>query len=100
VRDEHVISLDDAIRRMTLEPARRLERRVPAMRKKGRVQVGADADLVAFDASTIADRATYRDPTIAPAGMKWVIVNGTIVVRRGALTTGAAPGVAIRAPIK
>jgi len=100
VRDEHIISLTDAIRRMTLEPARRLEARVPQMKQKGRVQAGADADLVVFDAATIADRATYREPTIAPAGVPWVVVNGTIVVRRGVRTKGVTPGIPIRAPIQ
>jgi N-acyl-D-aspartate/D-glutamate deacylase len=70
------------------------------MKRKGRVQAGADADLVVFDPSTIADRATYRDPTVAPAGINWVVVNGTIVVRRGAVAKGVAPGVPIRAPIR
>lgn len=100
VRDQHVISLPDALRRMTLEPARRLEARVPAMKRKGRVQAGADADLVVFNPSTIADRATYQSPTTAPAGMDWVLVNGTIVVRRGSLVKGNSPGRPIRAPIK
>jgi len=73
----------DAVRRMTLAPARRLERRVPAMKHKGRIQLGADADLTIFDASRIADRATYREPTRAPDGIVAVVVNGVPVVRDG-----------------
>jgi N-acyl-D-aspartate/D-glutamate deacylase len=100
VRDEHVISLSDAIRRMTLEPARRLEARVPQMKRRGRVQPGADADLVVFDAATIADRATYREPATAPAGIPYVLVNGTVVVRHGALEKSVVPGRPVRAMIE
>jgi N-acyl-D-aspartate/D-glutamate deacylase len=98
VRDDHVVPLMDALRRMTLEPARRLERRTPAMAKKGRIKVGADADLTIFDPATVIDRATYEDASIPSAGIPCVIVGGQPVVERGELTA-ARPGRAVRAPI-
>jgi dihydroorotase len=87
----------DAIRRMTLLPAQRLEARVPAMKTKGRLSVGADADITVFDPATVIDRATYEDASIPSAGIPWVIVNGEVVVDRGEVTA-ARPGRAIRAP--
>ena len=68
------------------------------MRRKGRVRVGADADLVLFDPHTVADRATYREPTLPPIGIPYVIVNGTIVVRNGRIVPRELPGRPIRAP--
>lgn len=98
VREEGVVDLMDALRRMTIEPARRLERRTPAMTNKGRLRVGADADLTVFDPATVIDRATYEDATIPSAGIPYVIVAGQLVVDAGELTD-ARPGRAIRAPI-
>jgi len=83
---------------MTIEPARRLERRTPAMANKGRVKVGADADVTIFDPATVNDRSTYEDATIPSAGIPFVIVGGEVVVDRGELTS-ARPGRAVRAPI-
>lgn len=99
VRDEGVVDLMDALRRMTIEPARRLEKRTPAMTNKGRLRVGADADLTIFDPATVIDRATYEDATIPSAGIPYVIVAGQVVVDAGLLTE-ARPGRAIRAPIR
>jgi len=98
VREEQAITLMDAVRRMTLEPARRLQARAPAMAKKGRLQTGADADITIFDPDTVIDRATYEDGTIPSAGIPFVIVGGAVVVDRGEVTT-ARPGRAVRAPI-
>ena len=99
VRDEGVVTLMDALRRMTLEPARRLERRTPAMAAKGRVRVGADADLAIFDPATVIDRATYENAGIPSAGIPYVVVGGQVIVDRGELTI-ARPGRAIRAGVK
>jgi N-acyl-D-aspartate/D-glutamate deacylase len=99
VRDEGAVTLMDALRRMALAPAQRLERRTPAMANKGRVRVGADADLTIFDPATVIDRATYEDATIPSAGIPFVVVGGQVVVDAGELTS-ARPGRGIRAPLK
>jgi dihydroorotase len=97
VRDEGLVDLMDALGRMTVEPARRLEPRTPTMSNKGRIRVGADADIVVFDPATVIDRATYEDASIPSAGIPFVIVGGEVVVDRGELTE-ARPGRDIRAP--
>jgi dihydroorotase len=97
VRDAKSISLMDGIRKMTLMPAQRLEARVAAMKAKGRIRVGADADVTVFDAGKIIDRSTYREPGTPPVGIQHVIVNGVQVVAKGQIVEGVAPGVAIRA---
>jgi dihydroorotase len=97
VREAHSLSLMDAIRKMTLMPAQRLEARVPAMRQKGRLRVGGDADITIFDPATVLDRSTYREPSLSPAGIQHVIVNGVSVVANGQTVEGVAPGKAVRA---
>src|SRR5688572_23284336 len=97
VREEQVLSLMDAIRKMTLMPAQRLEARVPAMAQKGRIKVGADADLAIFDPATVIDRSTYEDATIPSAGIPFVLVGGQVAVDSGKVTAARA-GKAIRAP--
>lgn len=98
VREDSSLTLMSAIRKATLLPARALEARAAAMRRKGRVQVGMDADLAAFDPATLGDRATYREPRLPSAGIRFVIVNGVPVVRDGRLVAGVRPGLAIRGP--
>jgi dihydroorotase len=98
VREAHWLSLMDAIGKMTVMPAQRLEARVPAMRQKGRLRVGADADITIFDASTVVDRSTYLEPSLPPVGIQHVIVNGVSVVAYGHAVEGVAPGKAVRAP--
>src|SRR6266516_3072434 len=95
VRDSGALSLQDAVRKMTLLPAQRLERVVPAMRAKGRVQHGADADLTVFDAARVLDRATYERPAQFSEGIVHVLVHGVFVVRNSA-SVAAHPGRAIR----
>ena len=99
VREQHTLTLMDALRKMTIEPAKRMERRVSAMTHKGRLNIGADADVVVFDPQTILDRATYREPTLPPIGLRDVVVNGVIVVRNGAMRAGVFPGRAMRGPL-
>jgi dihydroorotase len=98
VRDQPAVTLVDALRRMTLEPARRLERHTPSMANKGRIRVNADADLAIFDPATVIDRSTYEDATIPSAGIPFVVIGGQVVVDRGEVTS-ARPGRAIRAPV-
>jgi len=96
VRARNVISLMDAVRKMTLLPARRLERVDPQMKHKGRVQPGADADLVVFDPAKVIDRATFEQPAQYSDGIVHVLVNGTFVVRQSQLVPRVAPGKAVR----
>lgn len=98
VREDRALSLLDALAKMTLMPAQRLERRVPAMKNKGRIRLGADADLTIFDPQTISDRATFKDPAIATVGVRFVVVNGVLVVKDGQLQANVHPGGPIRAP--
>ena len=96
VRQRKALSLMDALGKMTLLPARRLEGISPAMRHKGRVQVGADADLTLFDPATVIDRATYQRPTLTSAGIPYVIVGGVPVVDGGRIVGSAYPGKGIK----
>jgi N-acyl-D-aspartate/D-glutamate deacylase len=96
VRDQGTLSLLDAVRKMSYLPAQRLAAYVPAMRQKGRLSVGADADLAVFDLGTVRDRATYEKPMVSSVGFKYVLVNGTIVVEDGASVAGTFPGVGVR----
>jgi N-acyl-D-aspartate/D-glutamate deacylase len=96
VREKKLMTIPEALRKMTLAPAQRLEARVPAMKKKGRIQEGADADLTIFDPSTVRDRSTFEHGKVPSEGIRHVMVGGTFVVRDGNLT-GATPGQAIRA---
>ncbi len=99
VRQQRALTLMDALRKMTLMPAQRLERRVPMMRNKGRIQVGADADLTVFDPEGVIDRSTYQEPAKYAEGIKYVLVNGVVVVKGGELQTGIYPGRPVRAPL-
>jgi N-acyl-D-aspartate/D-glutamate deacylase len=99
VRERHVISLMDAVRKMTLLPARRLEVVDPEMKHKGRIQSGADADIVVFDPARVIDRATFEQPTQYSDGIVHVLVNGTFVVRGAALVPGVTPGKPVRGPV-
>lgn len=96
VRERKVLSLMDAVRKMTLLPARRLEGVDPDMRRKGRLQVGADADLTVFDPARVMDVATFENPTQYSVGIVHVLVNGTFVVRGEQLVSAVAPGRPVR----
>jgi N-acyl-D-aspartate/D-glutamate deacylase len=96
VREQKALSLMDAIRKMSLLPAQRLEKLVPAMRAKGRVKVGADADLTIFDPATVIDRATFEQPALYSEGILHVMVGGIFVVRDEKIVEGVKPGKAIR----
>jgi N-acyl-D-amino-acid deacylase len=90
VRDEGVLGLEDAIRRMTSAPAARL-----GLRDRGVIRDGAIADLVVFDPATVRSDATVDDPRRDPEGIESVLVAGVAVVDRGR-HTGATPGRSLR----
>ncbi|MGQ0589710.1 MAG: N-acyl-D-amino-acid deacylase family protein [Sphingosinicella sp.] len=92
VRDERIIPLEEAVRRLTSLPARNL-----GIAERGSLRAGMFADLAIFDPATIADRATFESPHQYAVGMRHVFVNGTQVLRDGA-HTGATPGRVVRGP--
>jgi N-acyl-D-aspartate/D-glutamate deacylase len=96
VRERKLMSLQEAIRKMSLLPAQTLEGFVPQMRRKGRLQVGMDADIVVFDPETIAEKGTYENPNQLAVGVQTVLVDGGFVVQDGALVLDAPRGRAIR----
>ena len=100
VREKGAISLMDALRKMSLMPAQMLERSTPEARQKGRLQEGADADIVVFDAKTISDRSTYENPMEPSVGVRYLIVGGNILVNEGKIVPDVFPGRALRGPGK
>ena len=100
VRDQRLLTMMDALRKMTLMPAQRLEAIVPGMKNKGRVRVGADADLTIFDPATVIDTAAFGDKAKYSEGFRHVLVAGVPIVSDGKLQTGVAPGRPVRAPIE
>jgi N-acyl-D-aspartate/D-glutamate deacylase len=96
VRQQRALGLMDAIRKMSLLPAQRLEKSVPAMRAKGRLKVGSDADIAVFDPATVIDRATFENPAQYSTGIRHVLVAGVVVVRDEKVVEGARPGKGIR----
>jgi dihydroorotase-like cyclic amidohydrolase len=99
VREEKALDLMTALRKMTLMPAQRLEKRAPIFRNKGRIRVGADADITVFDPDKIIDKATYEEPLQYSQGIQFVLVNGTLVIKDGKFVEGVFPGRAARAPV-
>ncbi|HVQ38573.1 MAG TPA: D-aminoacylase [Pyrinomonadaceae bacterium] len=92
VRELRLISLEDAIRKMTSLPAQTF-----GFRDRGMVREGFAADLTIFDDKTVADRATFDQPHQFPVGISYVMVNGEVVLANGQMTA-ARPGVAVRGP--
>jgi N-acyl-D-aspartate/D-glutamate deacylase len=99
VREEKALDLMTALRKMTLMPAERLEKRAPVFKGKGRIKIGADADITVFDPARVIDKATYEDPLQYSDGIVFVLVNGVPVLKDGRLVEGLHPGRAARAPI-
>jgi dihydroorotase len=97
VREARALTLMDAVRKSSLMPAQRLESMSPQMRQKGRLKVGADADISVFDPARVVDKATFENAAQYSDGFRYVLVNGTFVVRDGKLQDGVAPGSPIRA---
>ena len=100
VREKGTITLMDALRKMSLMPAEMLERSTPAARQKGRLQEGADADIVVFDAATISDRSTFAKPMEPSVGVRYLVVGGTIVVDEGKIVPDVFPGRPLLGPGK
>lgn len=97
VRELKALTLVDALRKMTLMPAQRLESIAPMMKNKGRIRVGADADLAVFNPATVIDKSTFEEPAKYSEGIVHVLVGGVFVVKDSALQSGVNPGKAIRA---
>jgi N-acyl-D-aspartate/D-glutamate deacylase len=95
VRSQGTLTLMDAIRKMSLMPAQVLERSTPSARLKGRLQEGADADVVIFDPQIVTDRATYQHPMETSLGVEYLLVGGVTLVDKGKLMEGVFPGKAI-----
>ena len=97
VREQGALVLMDALARMTILPTLRLEEFVPAMKTKGRIRIGSDADITIFDPETVIDRATYLEGSLTSDGIEYVLVNGIPVVYEGEIAEGVRPGKAIKA---
>jgi N-acyl-D-aspartate/D-glutamate deacylase len=100
VRGQGTITLMDAIRKMSLMPAQMLERSTPEARQKGRLQEGADADIVVFDAGIVSDRSTFEKPMEPSVGVRYLVVGGTVVVSQGKIVPDVFPGRALLGPGK
>ena len=98
VRELGIVDWMEGIRKITLLPAQRLEKAIPRMARKGRLQIGMDADVTVFDPATVQERATYANPAQMTAGISYVIVNGTVVLDDGDIVEGAEPGEWLRHP--
>jgi N-acyl-D-aspartate/D-glutamate deacylase len=92
VREKATITLMDALRKMSLMPAEMLERSTPTARQKGRLQEGADADIVVFNVSTITDRSTFEKPMEPSVGVRYLVVAGTLIVDEGKIVPDVFPG--------
>jgi N-acyl-D-aspartate/D-glutamate deacylase len=95
VREQKALTLMQALAKMTIMPARRLEPMAPAMKDKGRIRVGADADITVFDPDRVKDMATFEKGLKFSAGIDDVLVNGAAVVRDGATVPNVFPGRAV-----
>lgn len=100
VREDKVIDLNSAIEKMTLLPAKRLENIAPSMRFKGRIQVGADADITIFNPNTIIDKATFEKGLEFSAGIEYVMVNGSFILKNGKTVSNVFPGQAVYGKFK
>ncbi len=100
VREKKTLTLMEAIRKMTLMPAQMLERSTPAARLKGRLQEGADADIVVFDPQTISDRSTFEKPMETSVGVHYLLVDGTVLIDAAKIVPDVFPGRALLGPGK
>jgi N-acyl-D-aspartate/D-glutamate deacylase len=100
VREKKTLTLMEALRKMTLMPAQMLERSTPAARHKGRLQEGADADVVVFDPQTISDKSTFEKPMEPSVGVHYLLVGGTVLIDNGRMVEDMFPGRAVLGPGK
>lgn len=100
VRETKQLPMMEAIRKMTLMPAQRLEKLAPAFLQKGRLKAGADADVTVFDPATVIDKSTYQQPAVPSVGFRYVLVNGVLIVEGGKVLDGRYPGRGERAPVR
>ncbi|MCX6301503.1 MAG: amidohydrolase family protein [Bacteroidia bacterium] len=100
VREENIISLNEGLKKITIMPAVRFEKIAPAFKNKGRICIGADADITIFDPDKIIDQATYEEPARFSKGVHYVIVNGVVVVREGNSLDGIFPGRGVRGLVR
>jgi N-acyl-D-aspartate/D-glutamate deacylase len=100
VREKKTLTLMEALGKMTIMPAQMLERSTPAARQKGRLQEGADADIVVFDPLTISDRSTFQKPMEPSVGVHYLLVGGTLLIDEGKLMPEVFPGKALVGPGK
>ncbi len=98
-REIGLLDLMTAIRKMTLMPAQTLEATVPVMKNKGRIKIGADADITVFDANEVIDQATYVDSYRPSSGIHHVLLAGIFVVRESKLIADVFPGQAIKSEL-
>jgi N-acyl-D-aspartate/D-glutamate deacylase len=98
VRERQAVSLLEGVRKCTLIPAEILAASTPAMRQKGRLQAGADADVVVFDADTLTDRAEFTAMNRPSEGVRHLIVSGQQVITDGVMDVAARPGKPVRRP--
>jgi dihydroorotase len=98
VRELEIVDWMEGIKKITLLPAQRLEQSIPAMARKGRLQIGMDADVTVFDPATVQERASYANPAQMSAGISTVLVNGTLVLVDGEIVEAATPGEWVRHP--
>ena len=96
VREHGLWDWIEAFRRSSYLPARVLDDMAPAMRTKGFLAAGADADIVVLDPATLTDNASMADPVRPSSGVRHLLVGGTFVIRDGRLDLGAYPGRAVR----
>ena len=98
VREKGTLTLMAALRKMTLMPAEMLERSTAAARQKGRLQEGADADIVVFDPQLISDRSTFDKPMEPSIGVRYLVVGGSLLIDEGNIVPNVFPGRALRGP--
>jgi dihydroorotase len=100
VRQRQWLSLMEALQKITLQPAQRLETFAPAFRRKGRLQEGMDADITIFDSDRVINRATYTDQLATTEGIEFVLVNGVVVVDHSRFVEHRYPGKALRTTVE